>query len=42
MTCGIHHDGTVGTATIDGGFLSVNNDVVTIVAEDVDASQLGA
>jgi F-type H+-transporting ATPase subunit epsilon len=38
----IHHDGTVGTATIDGGFLSVNNDVVTIVAEDVDASQLGA
>jgi F-type H+-transporting ATPase subunit epsilon len=38
----IHHDGTVGTAVIDNGFLSVNKDVVTIVAEDVDASKLGA
>ncbi|MBP6995415.1 MAG: F0F1 ATP synthase subunit epsilon [Phycicoccus sp.] len=30
-------DGT-RTATVDGGFLSVNRDVVTIVAEQVDSS----
>lgn len=30
------------TATIDGGFLSVDRDRVIIVAEAVDASRLGA
>lgn len=31
----------VKTATIDSGFLSVDHDRVTIVAEDVDASGMG-
>lgn len=38
----IHHDGTVGKAEVDGGILSVNQNFVTIVAEGVDASGLGA
>ncbi|HET7399566.1 MAG TPA: F0F1 ATP synthase subunit epsilon [Intrasporangium sp.] len=33
-------DGVRHTATVDGGFLSVDSDVVTIVAEHVDASAL--
>ncbi|MFN8045639.1 MAG: F0F1 ATP synthase subunit epsilon [Dermatophilaceae bacterium] len=37
----IHAEGAVRSAHIDTGFLSVNKDVVTIVAEDVDASKLG-
>lgn len=37
----IHREGSVSTARIDSGFLSVNHDVVTIVAEQVDASQMG-
>ena len=32
----------VKTATIDSGFLSVDHDRVTIVAEEVDASGIGA
>lgn len=32
----------VKTAVIDSGFLSVDHDRVTIVAEDVDASGMGA
>lgn len=36
----IHREGKVDTARIDTGFLSVNQDVVTIVAEQVDASQM--
>ncbi len=31
-------DGVRHTATVDGGFLSVDSDVVTIVAEHVDVS----
>jgi len=38
----IHHEGGVGKATVDVGFLSVNHDTVMIVAEDVDATALGA
>lgn len=33
-------DGTRQTVTVDGGFLSVDSNVVTIVAEHVDASSL--
>ena len=33
-------DGPRPTVTVDGGFLSVDSDVVTIVAEHVDASSL--
>lgn len=36
----IHREGGVSTARIDSGFLSVNHDVVTIVAEQVDATQM--
>ncbi len=35
-------DGGRKTVTVDGGFLSVDSDVVTIVAEHVDASSLSA
>ena len=35
--CASHHDGTVGTAVIDNGFLSVNKDVDDH-GRDVDAS----
>jgi F-type H+-transporting ATPase subunit epsilon len=34
--------GQIHTATIDSGFLSVDHDRVTIVAEAVDASQISA
>ena len=34
--------GQVHTAVIDSGFLSVDHDRVTIVAESVDASQISA
>jgi F-type H+-transporting ATPase subunit epsilon len=33
-------DGERSTVMVDGGFLSVDSDVVTIVAEHVDASSL--
>jgi F-type H+-transporting ATPase subunit epsilon len=33
-------EGDRRTVTVDGGFLSVDSDVVTIVAEHVDASSL--
>ena len=33
-------EGERRTVTVDGGFLSVDSDVVTIVAEHVDASSL--
>lgn len=36
----IHAEGGVRTATVDGGFLSVDHDRVTILAEAVDASGL--
>ena len=36
----IHGEGGVRTATINGGFLSVDHDRVTILAEAVDASGL--
>ena len=35
-------EGDRRTVTVDGGFLSVDSDVVTIVAEHVDASSLQA
>lgn len=35
-------DGARQTVTVDGGFLSVDSNVVTIVAEHVDASSLQA
>ncbi|MGN6750966.1 MAG: F0F1 ATP synthase subunit epsilon [Intrasporangium sp.] len=35
-------DGSRHQAKVDGGFLSVDSDVVTIVAEHVDASSLNA
>lgn len=38
----IHREGGVDLAHIDNGFLSVNHDVVTIVAEHVDATQMGS
>jgi F-type H+-transporting ATPase subunit epsilon len=38
----IHGEGGVRTARIDGGFLSVDHDRVTILAEAVDASGLGS
>jgi F-type H+-transporting ATPase subunit epsilon len=34
--------GQIHTATIDSGFLSVDHDRVTIVAEAVDASRINA
>lgn len=36
----IHGEGGVRTASVDGGFLSVDHDRVTILAEAVDASGL--
>jgi F-type H+-transporting ATPase subunit epsilon len=33
-------EGERRTVTVDGGFLSIDSDVVTIVAEHVDASSL--
>lgn len=36
----IHGDSGVRTVTVDGGFLSVDHDRVTILAEAVDASGL--
>lgn len=39
---GIQSGGSKQTATIDSGFLSVDHDRVTIVAEHVDASQMTA
>ena len=36
----VNSDGSWRSAQIDGGFLSVDSDVVTIVAENVDASAL--
>jgi F-type H+-transporting ATPase subunit epsilon len=36
----IKADGTWRSATIDGGFLSVDHDRVVIVADSVDASQM--
>ena len=38
----VHHDGVWQSATIHGGFLSVEHDRVTIVAESVDASSMGS
>ncbi len=38
----IHTGGGAQTATIDSGFLSVDHDRVTIVAEAVDASSMSA
>jgi len=38
----LNTDGTWRSATIDGGFMSVDHDRVTIVAESVDASSLGS
>ncbi|MGL5849595.1 MAG: F0F1 ATP synthase subunit epsilon [Phycicoccus sp.] len=35
-------DGSWRLATVDGGFLSVDHDRVTIVAESVDASGMGS
>ncbi|MFM6849415.1 MAG: F0F1 ATP synthase subunit epsilon [Terrabacter sp.] len=35
-------EGDRRTVTVDGGFLSVDSDVVTIVAEHVDASSMQA
>ena len=35
-------EGARRTVTVDGGFLSVDSDVVTIVAEHVDASSMQA
>ncbi|WP_151524817.1 F0F1 ATP synthase subunit epsilon [Serinicoccus kebangsaanensis] len=37
---GIHHGGSTEKVTIDGGFLSVDDDLVVIVADRVDASAL--
>ena len=37
----IHGEGGVRTAPVDGGFLSVDHDRVTILAEAVDASGMG-
>ncbi len=38
----INTGGSWQTASIDGGFLSVDHDRVTIVAESVDASSMGS
>jgi F-type H+-transporting ATPase subunit epsilon len=38
----IHDEGAVRTAVVDSGFLSVDHDRVTIVAEAVDASGIGS
>ncbi|HYN29670.1 MAG TPA: F0F1 ATP synthase subunit epsilon [Dermatophilaceae bacterium] len=38
----IHDEGPVRTAVVDSGFLSVDHDRVTIVAEAVDASGIGS
>lgn len=38
----INSDDGVKTAVVDGGFLSVDHDRVTIVSETVDASGMGA
>jgi len=38
----IHSGGTTHVATVDEGFLSVDRNIVTIVAEAVDASQINA
>jgi len=38
----IHSGGTKHVATVDEGFLSVDRNIVTIVAEAVDASQINA
>ena len=38
----VNADGAWRTAQIDGGFLSVDHDRVTIVAESVDASGMGS
>ena len=38
----VHADGSWRSAQIDGGFLSVDHDRVTIVAESVDASGMGS
>jgi F-type H+-transporting ATPase subunit epsilon len=38
----INADGVWRSAVVSGGFLSVNRDQVTIVAESVDASGMGA
>jgi F-type H+-transporting ATPase subunit epsilon len=37
----IHGESGIRTATVDGGFLSVDHDRVTILAEAVDASGMG-
>lgn len=37
----IHDESTVRTAEVDGGFLSIDHDHVTIVAEVVDGSGMG-
>ena len=38
----VNTDGSWHTAVVDGGFLSVDHDRVTIVAESVDASGMGS
>ena len=38
----INADGSWRSAQIDGGFLSVDHDRVTIIAESVDASGMGS
>ena len=38
----VHADGGWRSAQIDGGFLSVDHDRVTIIAESVDASGMGS
>ncbi len=38
----IHADGGVQTASVDGGFLSVEHDRVTIISEVVDAPSMSA
>ena len=38
----VNSDGSWRSAQIDGGFLSVDHDRVTIIAESVDASGMGS
>ena len=38
----VNADGSWRSAQIDGGFLSVDHDRVTIIAESVDASGMGS
>ena len=38
----VHAEGTWRAAQVDGGFMSVDHDRVTIVAESVDASGMGS